>query len=169
VPPASLATAIRRELRETDASLPVLRMDTIEGQLSSVLFQERLITRLSAFFATLAMLLTSLGLYAVLAFATERRRREIGIRLALGASPSSVMRAVVRDGTILVLAGLIVGIPGGVATLRLVSSRLFGVGVADPLTIGVAAAVLIAVAELAVFAPAQRAARVDPAAALRAE
>jgi len=80
-----------------------------------------------------------------------------------------VMRAVVRDGTILVLAGLIVGIPGGVATLRLVSSRLFGVGVADPLTIGVAAAVLIAVAELAVFAPAQRAARVDPAAALRAE
>ena len=169
VPPASLAAAIRRELRETDASLPVLRMDTIEGQLSSVLFQERLITRLSAFFAMLAMLLTSLGLYAVLDFATERRRREIGIRLALGASPSSVMRAVVRDGTILVLAGLIVGIPGGVATLRLVSSRLFGVGVADPLTIGVAATVLIAVAELAVFAPAQRAARVDPAAALRAE
>ena len=169
VPPASLAAAIRRELHEADASLPVLRMDTVEEQLSSVLFQERLITRLSAFFATIAMLLTALGLYAVLAFATERRRREIGIRLALGASPGSVMRAVVRDGTILVLAGLIVGIPGGVATLRLVSSRLFGVAAADPLTIGVAAVVLIVVAELAVFAPAQRAAHVDPAAALRAE
>jgi predicted permease len=169
VPPASLASTLRRELRDVEPSLPVLRIDTVEEQLSSVLFQERLITRLAAFFATLALLLTALGLYAVLAFATERRRREIGIRLALGASPATVMSAVVRDGTILVLAGLSIGIPAGVAILRLVSSRLFGVGVADPVTIVIAALVLIAIAELAVFAPAHRAARIDPAGALRTE
>ncbi|HEU4889998.1 MAG TPA: ABC transporter permease [Vicinamibacterales bacterium] len=169
VPPASLASGLRRELREVEPSLPVLRIDTIEEQLSSVLFQERLITRLAAFFATLALLLTALGLYAVLAFATERRRREIGIRLALGASPATVMSAVVREGTILVLAGLLLGIPTGVAILRLVSSRLFGVGVADPVTIAISAVVLIGIAELAVFAPAHRAARIDPAVALRME
>jgi len=167
--PASLASTLRRELRDVEPSLPVLRIDTVEEQLSSVLFQERLITRLAAFFATLALLLTALGLYAVLAFATERRRREIGIRLALGASPATVMSAVVRDGTILVLAGLLIGIPAGVAILRLVSSRLFGVGVADPITIVIAALVLIAIAESAVFAPAHRAARIDPAGALRME
>jgi predicted permease len=166
---ASLAPTIRRELRELEPSLPVLRIDTVEEQLSSLLFQERLITRLSAFFATLAMLLTALGLYAVLTFATERRRREIGIRLALGASPLMVLRGVIRDGTALVGAGLALGIPGGVLALRLVSSRLFGVAVADPLTIAVSAAVLIAIAELAVYTPARRAAQVDPALALRAE
>ena len=169
VAPASLAAAIRRELRDAAPSLPVLRIDTVEQQLSSVLFQERLITRLSAFFAALALLVTSLGLYAVLAFATERRRREIGIRLALGASPSNVLHAVVRDGTVLVLAGLAIGIPGGVAALRLVASRLFGVGVADPATIVAAAVVLTAIAELAVFAPALRAARIDPAVTLRTD
>jgi putative ABC transport system permease protein len=169
VPPASLASGLRRELRAVEPSLPVLRIDTIEEQLSSVLFQERLITRLAAFFATLALLLTALGLYAVLAFATERRRREIGIRLALGASPATVMAAVVREGTILVLAGLLLGIPTGVAILHLVSSRLFGVGVADPVTITIAAVVLIGIAESAVFAPAHRAAKIDPAVALRTE
>jgi predicted lysophospholipase L1 biosynthesis ABC-type transport system permease subunit len=169
IPAASLAPTIRRELRELEPSLPVLRIDTVEEQLSSVLFQERLITRLSAFFATLAMLLTALGLYAVLTFSTERRRREIGIRLALGASPLIVLRGVIRDGTALVGAGLALGIPGGVLALRLVSSRLFGVAVADPMTIAVSAAVLIAVAELAVYAPARRAAHVDPAIALRSE
>jgi predicted permease len=169
VAPVSLAATIRRELRVVDPALPVLRIDTIEEQLSAVLYQERLITSLAAFFAGLAMLLTALGLYAVLAFATDQRRREIGIRLALGASPSSVMRAVVRDGTMLVLAGLAIGIPAGVATLRLVSSRLFGVGVADPLTIVSVAAVLITIAELGVLAPARRAASVDPALALRAD
>ena len=166
---ASLAPALRSELRAIDPALPVLRIDTVEEQLSSVLFQERLIIALAAFFAALAMLLTSLGLYAGLAFATEQRRREISIRIALGAAPSSVMRAVMRDGTVLVLAGLAVGIPAGIATLRLVSSRLFGVAAADPLTIVSVAVVLIAIAELAIFAPARRAAAVDPAQALRAE
>ena len=165
----SLAPALRRELRAIEPALPVLRIDTVEEQLSSVLFQERLIIALAAFFAALAMLLTSLGLYAGLAFATEQRRREISIRIALGAAPSSVMRSVMRDGTVLVLAGLAIGIPAGIATLRLVSSRLFGVAAADPLTIVLVAVVLIAIAELAIFAPARRAASVDPARALRSE
>jgi predicted permease len=167
--PGSLAPALRSELRAIDPALPVLRIDTVEEQLTSVLFQERLIIALAAFFAALAMLLTSLGLYAGLAFATEQRRREISIRIALGAAPSSVMRAVMRDGTVLVLAGLAIGIPAGIATLRLVSNRLFGVAAADPLTIVSVAVVLIAIAELAIFAPARRAASVDPALALRAE
>ena len=167
--PGSLAPALRSELRAIDPALPVLRIDTVEEQLTSVLFQERLIIALAAFFAALAMLLTSLGLYAGLAFATEQRRREISIRIALGAAPSSVMRAVMRDGTVLVLAGLAIGIPAGIATLRLVSSRLFGVAAADPLTIVSVAVVLVAIAELAIFAPARRAAAVDPALALRAE
>jgi predicted permease len=166
---ASLAPALRRELRAIEPALPVLRIDTVEEQLSSVLFQERLIIALAAFFAALAMLLTSLGLYAGLAFATEQRRREISIRIALGAAPSSVMRSVMRDGTVLVLAGLAIGIPAGIAALRLVSSRLFGVAAADPLTIVLVAVVLIAIAELAIFAPARRAASVDPALALRTE
>jgi hypothetical protein len=166
VAPASLAATLRRELRDVEPSLPVLRIDTVEEQLSSVLFQERLITRLAVFFATLALLLTALGLYAC-----SRCDREAPARRSVSAWRSglaaTVMSAVVRDGTILVLAGLLIGIPAGVAILRLVSSRLFGVGAADPVTIVIAALVLIAIAESAVFAPAHRAARIDPAGALR--
>ena len=139
VPPASLASALRRELRDVEPSLPVLRIDTIEEQLSSVLFQERLITRLAAFFATLALLLTALGLYAVLGVrhrtATARNRHPPGA----GSVAGQRMEAVVRDGTILVLAGLLLGIPAGCRDSAVRLEPLFGVGVADPVTIAVAA------------------------------
>jgi ABC-type antimicrobial peptide transport system permease subunit len=131
------------------------------------LSQERLIAMLSGFFGVLALLLAALGLYGVTAYAVARRRIELGIRMALGASPSSVVRNVMSRTGVLVLGGILVG--GLVAwwASRFVSALLFGLEPTDPWTIGGAMLVLTLVAAVAGWLPARRAARIDPAEVLR--
>ena len=167
--PTALATSVRQELRNIDPNLPVLRINTIEQQLDDVLFQERLIAALSALFGLLAVLLASLGLYGVISYTVARRTNEIGIRLALGATPADALRMVLKESLLLVFAGILIGAPASLAAMRLISSRLFGVGAADPFTIAVATLLLLVVATVASILPARRAARVDPMTALRSE
>jgi macrolide transport system ATP-binding/permease protein len=167
--PTALAAGVRQELRNIDPNLPVLRINTIEQQLDDVLYQERLIASLSGLFALLAVLLACLGLYGVISYTVARRTSEIGIRLALGARQAGVLRMILKESLMLALAGIVIGAPATIAITRLISSRLFGVSAADPLTIAVASLLMIAVAALAAFLPAYRAARVDPMVALRCE
>lgn len=167
--PSGLAARVRQELREVDPNLPVLRINTAEDQLNDVLVQERLIATLSGFFGALGVLLACLGLYGVISYTVTRRTNEIGIRLALGGTPADVLRMVLRESILLVLAGIVIGVPGTLAATSFLSSLLFGISSSDTLTIVGASLLMIAIAGLAGFLPARRASRVDPMVALRYE
>jgi putative ABC transport system permease protein len=129
----------------------------------------RLSTTLLTVFAGVALLIATIGIYGVLAYSVNQRTREIGLRMALGATPGSVLKMIVRGGMKLVLVGVAVGLAGGLALGRAVSSLVFGVTVRDPATFAVVAVTLTSVALAACAIPARRAARVDPMVALRDE
>ncbi|HSS20419.1 MAG TPA: ABC transporter permease [Pyrinomonadaceae bacterium] len=167
--PTTLSARVRQALRDVDPSLAVIRIDTVAEQLDDVLGQERLITWLVAFFGILAILLACIGLYGVISYTVARRTSEIGIRLALGATPAHVLRMVIKESLILVMAGIAVGVPITLFLTRLISSRLFGVSAADPLTIVATTLLIITVATLSAFLPANQASKVDPLVALRYE
>jgi predicted permease len=160
---------IREQVLSSDSGLQVPSIDTIEEQVDATLVEERLIAVLSGFFGVLAVLLACLGLYGVMAYTAARRTNEIGIRMALGATRGEVLAMVLRESLLLVVAGIVIGVPATLAATRLISSMLFGINAADPLTIAGGAALMVAVAALAGFLPARRAARVDPMIALRYE
>ncbi len=120
-------------------------------------------------FAVLALMLATVGIYGVMSYVVTQRAREIGIRLALGATPRGILGLVVRQGMRLTLAGVGIGLLGAFAITRLMSSLLFGVGTMDPFTFGAIAMLLSAVALIAIYVPAQRAARIDPMISLRCE
>jgi predicted permease len=164
-----LAGRIRSEVLGSDSGLQVPSIDTIEEQVDATLVEERLIAVLSGFFGVLAVLLACLGLYGVMAYTAARRTNEIGIRMALGATRGEVLAMVLRESLLLVVAGIVIGVPATLAATRLISSMLFGINAADPVTIAGGAALMVAVAALAGFLPARRAARVDPMIALRYE
>jgi predicted permease len=167
--PLAIVNRIRQELRDVDLQLPILRIDTVEQQLNDVLVQERLIAALSGFFGALALLLACLGLYGVISYAVTRRTAEIGVRLALGATRGQVLRAILQESLLLVLAGVAIGVPVTLVLTRLIAARLFGVGAADPFTIAGSILLMTAIATLASLVPARRASRVDPMIALRCD
>ena len=160
---------MRQELRKIEPNLPVLRINTIEGQLNDVLLQERLIATLSGFFGAMALLLACIGLYGTISYAVARRTSEIGVRLALGATRARVLGIILRESLMMAAAGIAIGVPATLAVTRLIATRLFGVSATDPLTMGGGCVLMIAVAALAGFLPARRASRVDPMVALRCE
>lgn len=139
----------------------------LEAYIDASLAQERLIAMLSGFFGALALLLAALGLYGITAYAVSRRRIELGIRMALGASPASVVRSVMSRTGVLVLGGILIGGLVSWWASRFVSALLFDLAPTDPVTIGGAMVVLTLVAALAGWLPARRAARIDPAEVLR--
>jgi predicted permease len=167
-PDAGVLAAIRTAVREIDPTLPVLNLRTQDEQIDRLHAQERLFARLSGSFGLLALGLACVGLYGLMSYAVLRRTAEIGLRMALGAPRAQVLRMILRESLALVCAGLVIGIGAAGAATRLVSSMLFGLSVTDPLTYGVAASVLAAVALLASLLPAHRASRVDPMVAFRA-
>jgi predicted permease len=167
--PSNLLDQVRREVAAVDRSLPVFGARTLLAQTEESMLTERLLAMLSSFFGALALLLASVGLYGLMAYAVARRTSEIGIRLALGARPRRILWLVLRETFALTLAGLAVGVPLALWAARYASSVLFGIGAADPLTIAVTVAALIATAALAGYLPARRAVRVDPMVALRYE
>jgi putative ABC transport system permease protein len=128
-----------------------------------------LISALSGFFGLLSLLLAAVGLYGILAYAVSRRTREIGIRIALGARPGAVLRMVLRQGLILTLLGVGIGLAASLAATRLLESQLFGVTPTDPVTFVGAPILLLTVALLAGLVPARRATNVDPLIAIRQE
>jgi predicted permease len=165
----SAFAAVRNEVKKLDGGMPVYDLKTLSSQLDETLLTERLIALLSAGFGFLATLLAALGLYGVMAFVVARRTKEMGVRMALGASAGSVVWLVMREVLTLLGLGLIVGVPSAIALGRYVSSQLYGVEANDPVVAGVTIAILVAVASLAGLIPARRASRIDPILALRYE
>jgi predicted permease len=165
----ALIASIRETVREADQKLPLSDVRTQSQQVNKSIAQERLFATLSGFFGLLALLLASIGLYGVMSYSVAHRTNEIGIRLALGAQRSDVIRLVLRETLLLVLMGLVIGLGAALASTRLISSMLFGLTPNDPGIILLAILLLIAVATLAGYLPARRASRVDPIVALRYE
>ena len=149
--------------------MPVYEMKTLEAQLDETLLTDRLIALLSAGFGLLATVLASVGLYGVMAFVVARRRKELGIRLALGAQPGLVIWLVMREVLLLLAIGLAVGIPAAMLLGRYVSSQLYGIQAQDPVIAGATTVLLTLVSAAAGFIPAHRASRIDPILALRHE
>jgi predicted permease len=166
---AGAYTMIRNEVKQVDAAIPVYEMKTVEGQLDETLLTDRLIAMLSAGFGFVATLLASVGLYGVMAFVVAQRRKELGIRLALGAQPGFVVWLVMREVLLLLAIGLAVGIPAAFALGQYVASQLYGIQVRDPFTATSTVLLLTLVSAAAGLIPAQRASRIDPMRALRQE
>lgn len=167
--PRPLISELRREVQTLDSSLPIYGVKTFAQQKLESLAPDRLLATLSTFFGGLALLLASIGLYGVMASGVQRRTREIGIRMSLGASRSSVLWMVMRSCLLLVGAGIAAGVALSLVLSKLLTSLLFGVPPRDPFAIVAAAIVLTIVAALAGYIPAYRASRVDPMIALRYE
>jgi putative ABC transport system permease protein len=170
---AALASALRHELHRLDPTLPVPEVQTLALELEGALVRERLVATLAGCFGALALLLSCVGLYGVLAYAVARRTAEIGLRMALGARQGSVVWMVMRQALRLVAIGLCIGVPAALAAGHVAASQLsgllFGLASTDAATIAGAVLVMAAAAGLAGYLPARRAARVDPMLALRSE
>jgi predicted permease len=166
---SSAFNVIRNEVKQLDASMPVYEMKTLEAQLDETLLTDRLIALLSAGFGLLATLLASIGLYGVMAFVVARRRKELGIRLALGAQARLVIWLVMREVLLLLAIGLAVGVPAGMALGRYVAAQLYGIQPNDPWMAGSTVLLLALVSAAAGLIPAHRASRIDPIMALRCE
>jgi putative ABC transport system permease protein len=167
--PMRLVAPVRRQIQALDEELVVGDVWTLKSFRDAGLGQERTSAALLSSFGALALALTAIGLYGVLAFAVARRTHEIGIRMALGASRSNVMGLVTGQGMALTLVGLAAGLICAFGLTRLVASSLYGVQPTDPVTFGGAAAFVAVVALVASYIPARRATKVDPLVALRYE
>jgi hypothetical protein len=167
--PIALAPSVRAAIRALDPASPVTAVNTVEGQIGQSLAMRRFQAWLLALFSMLAVLLAAVGIFGLMAQVVVRRTPEIGVRMALGASPQNVLTLVVREGVVLAAVGALVGICGALGLARGLQSLLFGVGAADPVSYFGAAAVMAMSVVLACALPAWRAARVDPTVALRRE
>ncbi len=147
----------------------IVQFQTLNGLVRDSLMRERLMATLSGFFGGLAALIATIGLYGVMSYMVARRRNEIGIRMALGADRRDVVRMVMREAAVLLVAGIVVGLLMSVAAARAATTLLFGLTPGDPTTLAIAAAGLGLVAMLASYLPALRASRLEPTEALREE
>ncbi|HEY9232608.1 MAG TPA: ADOP family duplicated permease, partial [Blastocatellia bacterium] len=166
---SSLVAAVRREALTLDRNVPVTRVLTMAERSNEVTSRTRFIALLLGAFAGLALLLSAIGIYGVMAYSVVVRRREIGIRMALGARPADVFRLVMREGTLLVIGGLLAGLGAAYAVTRVLASQLYTVSATDPATFAAIALLLAGAALLACYLPARRATKVDPMVALRYE
>jgi predicted permease len=163
------AASVRQAINEIDQTLPIFGVTTLDASFSERLRQEQLIAQLVSFFGGLALLLAAIGLYGLMAHGVARRTNEIGIRMALGARRTLIAWMVLRETLLLVVVALLIGVPAALFAARFISSQLFGLSSSDPVTLAVAAFVLVVVAIIAGYVPARRAMKVDPLIALRYE
>jgi predicted permease len=167
--PSAVAEAARKLIQNVDANVPIYSVRTLGELTDRSINDQILIARLSSFFAGLALLLASIGLYGILSYSVAGRTREIGVRMALGAQRSSVLLMILQEAGKLVILGVVIGIPAALLSSRLFSSMLFGLSHSDPLSMIMVVGILLAIALLASFIPARRATKVDPMVALRYE
>jgi putative ABC transport system permease protein len=167
--PATMLAAARGVVRALDPQLPVYDARPLDDLVRESIAERRFYALLLATFAALALVLSAVGIYGVIAYAVQQRRRELGIRIALGASRERVIVMVMRQGLLLTITGALVGLIGAGLLTRVLSGQLFGVTPMDPVTFIAVPAVLVAVAIVACVVPARRAVAVDPASAIRAE
>jgi putative ABC transport system permease protein len=164
--PAAFASTLRHEVQALDKDQPIYNVRTMDDVVANSLGTRRVSMQLFTVFAIAALLLAAIGIYGVMAYSVTQRTQEIGIRMALGAQKSDVLRLVVRQGMTLVAIGVVVGLVGALGLTRVISNLLFGVGASDPTTFIVISLLLIAVAFVACYLPARRAAKLDPVIAL---
>ncbi len=169
IEPEALASTVRRELRNVDVDVATCGVRPMHQFLAASVAARKFNMELIGVFAVTALLLAAAGLYAVIAYLVSQRTREIGIRLALGATPRHILRLMMGQGMRLTLIGVAIGLVGAIAITRLMRSLLFAVAPTDLMTFGISSIVLIVVALLACFIPARRATKVDPLVALRYE
>jgi putative ABC transport system permease protein len=169
VEPESLSGAVRQVVNEVDKSVPVSNVKTMDHIVSESITQPRFNLFLLGLFGAVAMVLSAAGIYGVTAYTVTQRTHELGIRLALGAQVSDVLKMILGQGMAVIGVGLVVGLAAAFALMRLLRSLLFGVGENDPLTFAAITVVLVFVALIACYIPARRATKVDPLVALRSE
>jgi putative ABC transport system permease protein len=167
--PSSLTSSLREQVRAVDPNLPIFGERTMEDVVSASLSQRRFAMQVVGLFGLLALLLAAIGIYGVMAYSVNQRTREIGIRLALGASTGAILRWVLKQGMVMILGGVTAGLLGAFVLTRLLRSLLFGVAPTDLLTYAGVAVLLAVAALLACYVPARRATKVDPLVALRYE
>jgi predicted permease len=166
VDPLSLTSAVRNALGGLDRELPVFDTQTMDQRMEKSLVSRRSPVVLSLVFGGVALLLSAIGIYGVLAYLVTQRRREIGIRIALGSSARSIFELVLREGLLLIIGGFVLGAVGALALRKSLESQLFGVSASDPLVLAAVTGLLAAVAVVACALPARRATRIDPIVAL---
>jgi putative ABC transport system permease protein len=167
--PSAITSAVTGTIRELDPEIPVTDVMSMEDYIGTTLTQQQMSMLLLAAFAGLALVLASVGIYSVLSFAVRRRVQEIGIRMALGAQRTDVLKMILKQGTMLAAIGIAIGGLAALALTQLMKSQLFGIGASDPLTFFAVALLLMVVAIVACYVPARRAMRIDPMTALRYE
>jgi putative ABC transport system permease protein len=167
--PEAMTSAARAAMQEIDKDLPVYNIKTVNDVISESVAPRRLNMLLLGLFAGLALVLAAVGIYGVISYSVSQRTREIGIRMALGASHTSVLRLVVGEGMILAVIGVTIGVVASFFLTRLMSTLLFGVSTTDPITFVAISLLLTSVSMVASLVPARRATRVDPMVALRYE
>ncbi len=169
VSPMSLADAVRSEIRAADKDAPVYSVGTMEKRIQASVAPRRFNMALLTIFALMALVLAAIGVYGVMSYTVAERTREIGIRMALGAQSSDVLKMVVKQGLMLATAGIVSGLVASLFLTRLMTSLLFGVSATDPATFALISTLLIGMALLACAVPAHRATKIDPMVALRYE
>jgi predicted permease len=167
--PAAMLETVRRQVQELEPTLPVSDLQTMHEALGMALLPARLAATVVTGFAVLALTLAAIGLYGVIAYTVSQGTREIGIRMALGAESTDVLKLVVRQGMVLTAVGLALGVFGGYALARLMAMLLYGISPTDVIAFVIASLILAAIALLATYLPARRATRVDPMVALRVD
>ena len=167
--PLTLAPALRRNVAAIDRELPIADIAPMTAVIGASVAERRFTMLLLTAFAAVAVALAAIGIYGVLAYVVGQRTQEIGVRLAIGATPANVVTLFVREGAVLTLAGVVCGLAGALALTRALSTLLFGVTTTDPATFAAVAGALALVALVASYVPARRAARVDPVTALRSD
>ncbi len=167
--PEGLIAAIRGEIVSMDPTVPIARVQTMERILSDSVASDRFSMLLLTLFAVIALVLAAVGIYGVTSYSVSQRTAEMGVRMAVGANPSDVLKLVMVSGAKLALSGVVVGLVGAAALSRIMASQLYAVGATDPLTFAGVGLVLALVALVATYVPALRAARIDPVLAIQGE
>jgi predicted permease len=165
--PMAIASSVREAIRRLDENLPPYDIKTLEQRVSDSVAPRRFLVSLMSLFALLALALAATGIYGVLSYLVAQRTREIGIRIALGATAGAVLGLILKRGAILILIGTAAGLAGAIALTRLIKTLLFGVSATDPATFALIALLMVVVALIASYIPARRATKVDPMVALR--
>ncbi len=167
--PAAVLESVRRTVQSLDRDLPLIDVRTMKEQIRSTLADERTLADLACAFSVLALVLASIGIYGIISYSVSTRTSEIGLRIAFGAHPTSVLNAVLRESIVLTLMGILLGLGAALLMVRFVGPTLYGLGAADPLTASCTTLLLLTVSIIAAAVPARRASQIDPIRALRYE